>query len=154
MSLWRQLTHGLQGFVLRGKKTDEADEEVQQYFEEAQAALMARGFSSEEARRIAQVDFGNRTVAVEQLRSFGWENSVRTLFSDLRFGARQLRTHPGFTAVAVLTLALGIGASTAIFSAVDPILFRALPYPHPNRILMVWSTYHGSRSEVAFGTFQ
>jgi len=154
MSLWRQLTHGIRGLALRGKKTDEADEEVRHYFEEAQAALMARGFSAEEARRVAQVEFGNQTIAEEQVRSFGWENAIRTLLTDLRFGARQLRTHPGFAAVAVLTLALGIGASTAIFSAVNPILFKPLPYPYPNRILMIWSTYLGARSELAFGTFQ
>jgi putative ABC transport system permease protein len=56
--------------------------------------------------------------------------------------------------VGIFTLALGVGASTAIFSAVNPILFKALPYPHPGRILMIWNTYQGARSEVAYGTFR
>ena len=79
--------------------------------------------------------------------------SERSL-SDLRFAARQLRNHPGFTVVGILTLALGVGASTAIFSAINPILFKPLPYPHPRRILMIWSTYQGARSEVSFGTYR
>jgi putative ABC transport system permease protein len=154
MSIWRQLTHGLRGLTLRGKKNSEADEEVRQYFEEATAAWVARGLSAEDAKRAARLEFGSATVAAEQVRSYGWENQVRTFFFDLRFAARQLRNHAGFTSVAVVTLALGIGASTAIFSAVNPILFKPLPYPHPSRILMIWSSYEGARSEVAFGTFQ
>ena len=154
MSIWRQLTHGLRGLALRGKRNSEADEEVRQYFEEASAAWIARGLSAEDARRAARLEFGSATVAAEQARSYGWENQLRAFVFDLRFAARQLRNHAGFTTVAVVTLALGIGASTAIFSAVNPILFKPLPYPHPGRILMIWSTYQGARSEVAFGTYQ
>ena len=89
----------------------------------------------------------------EQVRSYGWENALRSFLFDLRYALRQLRNHPGFTVIGVVTLALGIGAGTAIFSAVNPILFSPLPYPHPNRILMIWNTYQGARSELSFGTF-
>lgn len=154
MSLWRQLTHGLRGLTRRAKKDREVDEEVQHYFEEAAAAWRSRGLSAEDARKVARLELGNMTVVEEQVRSYGWENMVRTFFSDVRFAARQLRNHPGFTVVNILTLALGIGASTAIFSAVNPILFEPLPYPHPGRILMIWSTSQGERSEVAFGTYR
>ncbi|HMG87475.1 MAG TPA: ABC transporter permease [Terracidiphilus sp.] len=153
MSLWRQLTHGLRGLARRGKRNQETDEEVRHYFEEAAADARARGFSAEDAIRTARREIGSITAIEEQVRSYGWENAVRTFLADLRFAARQLRSHPGFAVVGILTLALGVGASTAIFSAINPILFKPLPYPHPGRILMIWSTYQGARSEVSFGTY-
>jgi putative ABC transport system permease protein len=79
---------------------------------------------------------------------------IGTLFADLRYAARRLRANPGFTAVNVLTLALGIGASTAIFSAINPILFEPLPYPHADRIMMLWERQSDfSPGAVTFGTF-
>ena len=153
MSLWRQLTHGLRG-LLQTEKNQELGEEIQHYFEEATAVWKSRGLSAEDAKRAARLELGNMTVAQEQVCSDGWENVIRTFSSDIRFAGRQLRNHPGFTIVGILTLALGIGASTAIFSAVNPILFEPLPYPQPSRILMIWSTFQGARSEVAFGTYR
>jgi putative ABC transport system permease protein len=153
MSLWRQLTHGLRSLIHRAPVDQDIADEVQQYFEEAAAACRARGLSVEEAKRAARLEVGNVTVVREQVRSYGWENAIRTTATDLRYAVRQLRSNAGFTMVSVCTLALGISASTAIFSAVNPILFQPLPYPHANRILMFWNTFHGARSEVAFGTY-
>jgi putative ABC transport system permease protein len=154
MSLWRQLTYGLRGLTHRTTKDNDADDEVRQYFEETVAAWQARGLTAEDARRAARLELGNMTVVREQVGSYGWESALRTFAADLRYAARQLRSHPGFTVVSILTLALGIGAGTAIFSAVDPILFEPLPYPHANRILMIWSIFEGARSEIAFGTYR
>jgi putative ABC transport system permease protein len=154
LSLWRQLSHGFGGLVRRAKRNQEADEELRHYFEEATAAWRARGLSAKDAIREARREFGSMATLEEQVRSYGWENAVRTIFSDLRFASRQLRNHPGFAVVGILTLAIGVGASTAIFSAINPILFKPLPYPHPGRILMIWSTYQGARSEVSFGTYR
>ena len=133
---------------------DVADE-VEHYVAEAAADWEASGLSPEAARRAARLELGNTTVVREQVRAYGWENVIGTLLSDLRYGARRLRRSPGFAAVSVLTLALGIGATTAIFSAVNPVLFEPLPYPHAGRIMTIWDVgVGGSPIDVAFGTYR
>jgi putative ABC transport system permease protein len=153
MTLWRSITHGLGSLLHHTQHDQEIDDEVHQFYDEAIVAYRERGLSEEDARRAVRLDFGSPETAGEQVGSYGWENTVRSSAADLRFAGRQLRRNPGFTAISIVTLALGIGASTAIFSAVNPILFKPLPYPHPGRILMIWNTWQGSRSEMAFGTY-
>ncbi|MHB1326619.1 MAG: ADOP family duplicated permease [Gemmatimonadales bacterium] len=138
MSLWRQLSRGLSGLLHPGRAAQDADDEVRHYLEQATAEHLARGSSPEAARRAARLEVGSLAAATEELRSYGWERAVEAVATDLRHAVRRLRMEPGFTTVTVLTLALGIGASTAIMSAVGPILFQPLPYPDPNRILAVW----------------
>jgi putative ABC transport system permease protein len=130
------------------------DDEVRHYLDEAAAELVAGGLTLEEARREVRLQAGNSASVSEQVRGSGWENVIETFFADLRYGARQLRHSPGFTAVSVITLALGIGASTAIFSALDPILFEPLPYPHANRIVMIWDIFQSERSDVTFHSYR
>jgi putative ABC transport system permease protein len=153
MSLWRQLARGIRGLFLQARKNDDIALEVRQYLDDAIAAGIARGQSPDEAQHAARLEIGNVAFVREQVRAYGWENEVRTFLFDLRYALRQLRHNPAFTIVSIITLALGIGASTAIFSAVNPILFSPLPYPHPDRILMIWNTYQGARSEQSFGTY-
>jgi len=155
MSLWRQLARGLRALGNRAATDHEVADEVDDYVEHARAAYIARGFSPHDAMRAARLDIGNVTAAREQVRSYGWENAIETLFGDLRFAARRLRTNPGFSIVAVITLALGIGATTAIFSAVNPILFAPLPYPHADRIAAI-SDFGADDTpiDVTFGTYR
>lgn len=90
----------------------------------------------------------------EQIRAHGWEHQVSTLVADVRYAARVLRRRPGFAAIATLTLALGIGASTAIFSAVWPILFAPLPYARADRVVMLTDFGENNQPvDVTFGTF-
>jgi putative ABC transport system permease protein len=155
MSLWRQVTRGLRVLTNRAAADREVADEVQHYLDQATDAWVARGLPPEEARRAARRELGNTTVVREQVRAYGWENAVGTAIGDFRYAARRLRGSPGFTAVSMVTLALGIGASTAIFSAVNPILFEPLPYPQPGRIVMI-SDVGVSRAalDVTFGTYR
>ena len=137
MSLWRQLTRGFRALINRTGVDQDLDDEVQHYFDQATDAWIARGLSPEEARRAARLEFGSMTAVRERVRAYGWENTVGAVFADLRYAARGLCAAPGFTAISVLTLALGIGGTSAIFSAVNPILFESLPYPASGRIAMI-----------------
>jgi putative ABC transport system permease protein len=155
MSLWRQLTRGLRALTNRATADQDAADEVEHFFEETRAALEADGLSPDEARRTARLELGDTLVVREQIRASGWEHLVETLLTDLRYGARRLRASPGFAIVSVVTLALGIGASTAIFAAVNPVLFEPLPYPNAGRITMIWDTGRdGARNDVTFGTYR
>ena len=102
------------------------------------ADLIARGHDPEEARRQAHLAVGGPEQMKEECRDARGTRWIEDLWQDFRYAVRTLRHRPGFTAVAVITLALGIGASTAIFSAVNPILFEPLPYPHADRVMMLW----------------
>lgn len=143
MSLWRQFTRGVR---VLGNRTDadrDIADEVRHYLEEATACFVARGMSPEEARRAALRDLGSATAVQQQVRGYGWENLIDTFVADLRYAARRLRSNPGFTTVSVLVLALGIGASTAIFSVIEGVLLKPLPYPHSEQLVALRHTAPG-----------
>ena len=155
MSLWRQIARGLRGLVDRSAPDRDVADEVAHYLAEAAAAHEAGGLSPEPARRAARLDLGGAVQVREAVRGSGWEAAVETFASDLRYAVRGLRRSPGFAAVAVLTLALGIGATTAIFSAVYPILLAPLPYPGADRLVMISDVGAGGAPlDVAYGTFR
>src|SRR5262245_16740440 len=156
MSLWRQLTRGLRALTRRAAADRDIADEVQHYLDEAVAAHTARGLSPQEALRAARLELGSSMTSVrEQVREYGWENAVETLLADLRYAGRRLRAEPAFTIVAMLTVALGVGATTAILGAVSPILFEPLPYPDAGRIAMICEiNSDGSRNGGTFGMYR
>ena len=155
MSLWRRLARGLHALAHRNAADRDLADEVAHFFDEAAQSYEGRGLSPEETRRAIRMELGTVATVHEQVRSQGWEHVVETMVADLRYGARRLRNSPGFAAVTILTLALGIGASTAMFSAAKPTLLDRLPYPHADRIVTIWDRGgDGSLLEVTFGTFR
>jgi len=154
MSLWRQLTRGLRVLTNRTGADHELAEELQDYLEHATTSLEASGLTPEEARRAARHEIGNAMVVRDRVRAYGWENVVDTQFADLRYAGRQLCNNAGFAVTAILILGLGIGATTAIFSAINPILFQSLPYPHPDRVVMIFEMRDGGSRLPNFGTYE
>jgi putative ABC transport system permease protein len=154
MAFWRQLTRGIRVLLNRTAADRDIADEVQHYLEEATASLEATGLSHEEARRAARLQLGSVIGVREHLREQGWEHVVDTTVTDVRHGIRRLRRSPVFAILGVLTLALGVGASTAIFSAIYPVLFQPLPYPDAGRLMMIWDRQNGTRMDVTFGTFR
>jgi putative ABC transport system permease protein len=154
MSLWRHVTRGLDVLLHRQAADQDVTDEVEHYLDQATASLMNSGLSPDYARRAARLELGSASGAREQVRSYGWEHTIQTLLNDLHYAARQLLRNPSFALVTTLTLALGIGAGTAIFSAVNAVLFKSLPYPQAGQLMMIWEMRKdGSPQPVTFGTF-
>jgi putative ABC transport system permease protein len=135
-------------FFRRRYWDEERARELEDYLEIETDENIARGMSPEEARRAAHRKLGNTTLIREeiyQMNSLGW---LESFGEDLRLAVRKLARTPSFTLVAVLTLALGIGANTAIFSIVYAVLIRPLPFKDPGRLVMVWETWRGENRVV------
>jgi putative ABC transport system permease protein len=137
------------------KRRKELDQELRSHLEMAARERAERGEDIQEAKRAARREFGNVGLVVETARDiWGWR-WVEDFLGDVRYGLRMLGKSPGFTAVVVFTLALGIGANTAIFSVVYSVLLHPLDYPKPEQIVRVWGTNAaGGESNFSDPNFQ
>jgi predicted permease len=140
-------------FLILRKRRSELEQELQFHIHESIASKIAAGLSAPEARRQALIEFGGIEPTREQCERQrpGWW--IGTMLKDLRYALRGFRRNPLFTISVLVTVALGIGATTAVFSVVDRILFRPLPYADPSRIVSLGFVHSLERQEFVMGRF-
>jgi predicted permease len=133
-SFWRNL-------FSRGDVERELDDELRAYVDELMAEKMRSGMSAADARRAALIEAGGVEQIKEEVRDARKGALVETTLQDLKYGARLLRRAPGFAFIAVLTIALGIGANSAIFSVINAVVLKPLPYPAPGQLMFITSQF-------------
>jgi predicted permease len=138
MSL-RAIRAGLRTLFRRRDVDRELDDEIAHYLELATEEYLRQGMKRPEAERAARVLMGSASSVREQALSERWEAGVESMLSDVGYGIRTLRKNPGFTLAAILTIALGIGANTAMFSVVNAVMLRPLPWPGAGTLALIWT---------------
>jgi predicted permease len=139
MGLFTRVIGGFRGLLWKTRAENELDAELREFLEAGIGQKMRTGMSRAEAVRAARMELGSVEAVKDRVRDAGWESVFESICRDVRYAVRTLRRSPGFTAVSVLTLALGIGATTAIFSLLDAVLLKSLPVRDPDELVLVQS---------------
>ena len=134
MSVLRKLARGLRSLFRKERVEQELSEEISDFTEMAAQEKIKQGMSREDALRAVRLELGTVEIAREEVRSATWESFVENLCRDIRFALRTLRKSPGFSLVVVLTLTLGIGANTAIFTLINAVMLQKLPVRNPEQL--------------------
>ena len=155
MTLVRRFLGGLRALIWRNRAERELDEELRAYLDAAVEAKTADGMPHHAAVRAARAEIGSAEAIKDHVRDVGWETHLEAFVRDVRYGARSLWHAPRFTVPSLLTLALGIGATAAMFSVLGAVLLEPLPYHEPDRVLAIWETNRGGtvRNGIAPANF-
>ena len=145
-----EIVHRLWSWLRRDARARELEEEMKLHLEFKVREHITRGASQEEARLRAQLDFGNAKLAAERSRERWGFMQLEDIRRDIAYGVRQFVRNPGFTAIVVLTLALGIGANSAIFSVVNAFLLKSLSVNHPEELVKIGIQPSGEFDQSAY----
>lgn len=144
-----------QQLFTRRRRYDELSQSISEHLDEKIADLMDRGMTREEAEQSARREFGNVALIEERSREVWQWPTLESILADIAFALRQLRRNPGFTFAAIAALALGIGANSAIFTVVNAVLLKALPYPESDRIVHFYRPFpEGPREQASIPEFR